>query len=139
MRGPKDLPEPDLETQLREAFTADDPEAAWYLDRAEERVVRVAHGVTSIPDLSASDVEEDDARYVEIPVVTESDVHLWMEEFVDLQPDPAIAPLLDEKQGANRRFLDRLAASHPDVLKAWRSFESARVEEALAAWRATLG
>ena len=46
--GSGNASEPDLDTQLREAFTADDPEAAWYFDRAEERVVRVCRGATNI-------------------------------------------------------------------------------------------
>jgi hypothetical protein len=83
--------EPDLETQLREAFTADDPEAAWYLDLEEDRVVRVCRGATNIPDLPARDVEDDEERYAEIPAVTESELHLWMEEFAEDHPDPTVA------------------------------------------------
>lgn len=139
MRTPSGgAPEPDLEAQLFEAFTANDPEAAWYLDRDMERVVRVSHGVTSIPDLPARDVEDDEDRYAEIPAVLESDVHGWMEEFVAAWPDETVADLLDERHGANERFIAKLAA-HPAAAAAWRTFHAGRVAEAVAAFRATLG
>lgn len=134
-KPPGDAPEPDLPTQLREAFTATDPEAAWYFDRDEERVVRVSHGTTSIPDLPAEDVEEDELRYAEIPAITESEVHLWMEEFVEGHPDPKVAALLDERQGANARFLAKLAAADPAAFEQWKTFHAARVDETVAAWR----
>lgn len=130
--------EPDLDTQLREAFTAADPEAAWYFDRAMERVVRVSHGVTNIPDLPAQDVEEDDARYVEVPAVLESEIHDWMERFVEGRADAKVAAFLDEKLGANARFLKRLAADAAASAD-WKAFHAARVAEAVAAWRAGLG
>lgn len=135
-RPPGDAPEPDLGTQLREAFTATDPEAAWYFDRAMERVVRVSHGATNIPDLPAEDVEEDEHRYAEIPAITESEVHLWMEEFVEAHPDPKVAALLDERQGANARFVAKLEAANPAAFAEWKSFHAARVEDAIAVWRA---
>jgi hypothetical protein len=133
-----DAAEPDLETQLREAFVADDPEAAWYLDRAEERVVRVSRGATNIPDLAAADVEDDEERYAEIPALTESDVHLWMEEFVEEHADPKISALLDERQGANARFLAKLAAVDPAAFARWKVFHAGRVAAAIEEWRAGL-
>jgi hypothetical protein len=136
-RPPGDASEPDLATQLREAFTAADPEAAWYLDRDEDRVVRVSHGTTNIPDLPASDVEDDEDRYAEIPALTESDVHLWMEQFVEAHPDPKVATLLDERQGANERFLAKLAAANPAASAEWKAFHTARLDETIAAWRAS--
>ena len=138
-RSASDASEPDLPTQLREAFTAADPEAAWYFDRAQERVVRISHGVTNIPDLPAGDVEDNEHRYVEIPAVLESDVHTWMEEFVEAHPDPNVATLLDERQGANARFLKKLEAANPEALAAWKTYHAARIDESLAMWRATLG
>ena len=140
MRNPSgNAPEPDLETQLRDAFTAADPEAAWYFDRAEERVIRVSHGATNDPDLPAGEVEDDEDRYVEIPAVLESDVHTWMEEFVEAHPDPKVATLLDERQGANARFLKKLEAASPEAFAAWKTYHAARIDEALAMWRATIG
>ena len=138
-RPRKDASEPELETELREAFVADDPEAAWYFDRAEERVVRVAHGETDIPELPAEEVEEDDERYVEIPAVTDSELHDWIEEFVDEQSDPAIAALLDERQDANARFLQRLAATNAAAFVQWKAFHERHVDEAIAGWRESLG
>jgi uncharacterized protein UPF0158 len=131
--------EPDLETLLREAFTAEDPEAAWYLDLGEPRVVRVSHGTTSIPDLSAEEVEEHGERYVEVPAVTESELHLWIEDFVEERADPKVAALLDEKHGANARFLAKLAKADAAAFDAWKRFHGARVDAAIAAWRAESG
>lgn len=140
MRPAADRPsEPDFETQLRAAFTAQDPEAAWYLDRGEERVVRVSHGETSVPDLPADEVEEDDERFVEIPAVTESELHDWIEEFVEERADPKVAALLDERIGANERFLARLAKADAAAFAAWKEFHGRHIEAALAAWRAGLG
>lgn len=129
-----DASEPDLDAQLREAFTADDPESAWYFDRVAERVVRLAHGATNIPDLPAQDVEEDDDRYLEIPAVTEGELHDWIERFVEGEDDAQIAVLLDERQGANARFLKRLAGQS-DAFARWTAFRAARVAEAVEEWR----
>lgn len=137
-RASGDSPAPDVATQIRDAFTAVDPEAAWYFDRDLERVVRVAAGATSIPDLPAEDVEEDEDRYVEIPTVTEGETHAWMEDFVEACGDERVAALLDERQGANARFLSKLAASDPAAHMAWKAFHAARVAEAVAAWRAQI-
>ena len=138
-RGSDSSSEPDLETALREAFTAADPEAAWYFDRVAERVVRVSHGLTNIPDLPAHDVEDDEHRYAEIPALLESDVHAWMEEFVEDFGDAKVAALLDERQGANARFAKKLEAANPVAFAAWTAFRRGRVELALADWRAGLG
>ena len=131
--------EPELETQLREAFTADDPEAAWYLDLGEPRVVRVSHGTTSIPDLSAEEVEEHEERYVEVPAVTDGELHQWIEDFVEERADPRVTSLLDEKHGANARFLAKLAAADAAAFDAWKRLHAARVDAAIAAWRAESG
>jgi hypothetical protein len=134
-----DAPEPDLGTRLREAFTADDPEAAWYFDRDMERVVRVAGGATDVPDLPAEEVEGDEERYVEIPPITEIETHEWMESFVEACGDEKVASLLDERQGANARFVAKLEKSDPAALIAWKAFHAARVAETVAAWRAEIG
>jgi len=129
---------PDLDVQLREAFVADDPEAAWYFDRGVERVVRVAHGATNIPDLLAEDVEDDEDRYVEIPTITDGEVHAWMEAFVEERDDPRVASCLDERVGANARFAKRLAAADAAAFAAWKQFHAARVADAVAEWRAEI-
>ena len=139
MKPRSKVSEPDVAALLREAFTADDPEAAWYLDLVEPRVVRVSHGTTNIPDLLAEDVEEHEERYVEVPAVTDGELHLWIEEFVEEHADPKVAALLDEKLGANARFLAKLAAADAAALGAWKRFHAARVDAAIAAWRAEIG
>jgi uncharacterized protein UPF0158 len=140
MRRPTDdRPPPDLATRLREAFTAEDPEAAWYFDRAKEIVVRVAGGETDVPELSAEEVEDDEDRYVEIPALTESEIHAWMEDFVEERGDENVAALLDERQGANPRFLAKLAAADAAAFAAWKEFHATRVAAAVAEWRAGLG
>ena len=140
MRKPVEpLPEKDLETQLFEAWVADDPEAAWYFDRDDQKVVRVHLGVTSDPDLTAEEVEGDDVRFVEIPAVTESELHDWIEEFIAEHADEKVAALLDERHGANERFVSRLSTADPASLAAWRAFHAAHVAAAIAAWRAGLG
>ena len=131
--------EPDLGTRLREAFTASDPEAAWYFDRGMERVVRVAHGATNIPDLPAQDVEEDESRYLEIPTITDGETHAWMTEFVEARGDERTSSCLDERQGANARFVKKLAAADPAALAAWKEFHAGRVMETVAAWRTEIG
>jgi hypothetical protein len=139
MKPRSKVSEPDVAALLREAFTADDPEAAWYLDLGEPRVVRVSHGTTSIPDLSAEDVEEHEERYVEVPAITDSELHLWIEEFVEERADPKVAALLDEKHGANARFLAKLAAADAAAFAAWKAFHAARLGAAIAAWREEIG
>ena len=138
MRKAESASAPDLAAQFREAFTAAAPEAAWYFDRDMERVVRVAHGATNIPDLPAQDVEDDEDRYVEIPTITDGQTHVWMEEFVEARDDERTASCLDERHGANARFVKKLAAADPAAFAAWKVFHAARVAEAVAAWRAEL-
>lgn len=126
--------EKDLREAVAEAFRATDSETAWYLDRAKRRVVRVRHGETSDPLLDAADVEDDELRFVEIPAVTESEVHDWMAEFVEQHGDAKVAACLDEKKGANARFELRLSTRAPDALVAWHRFLHAHVLAEAAAW-----
>ena len=137
-RASDSSPDPDVDAQLRAAFVADDPEAAWYFDRVAIRVVRVFNGATNIPDLPADDVEDDEDRYAEIPALTESETHGWMEVFVEQHPDAKVAPLLDERQGSNARFLTKLAAASPAAFADWTALRAARLAETVAAWRAGL-
>ncbi len=128
----------DVDARLRDAFTADDPEAAWYLDRDVPRVVRVFHGATDVPELTADEVEEHAERYVEVPALTDGELHAWIEDFVDERAEPSVAALLDERQGANARFLRELEARDPAGFAAWTAFHRRRVDEAIAAWRREL-
>jgi hypothetical protein len=136
---PAPPPDKDLATLVRDAYVADDPEAAWYLDRAGGRVVRVSHGATDDPELTAEEVERDYERWAEIPALTESELHEWMEEFVEERADPRVTALLDERQGANERFVEHLAQTDAAAFAAWKAFHAARVAAAIAAWRAELG
>lgn len=126
----------DLRGQTAEALQATDPETAWYLDRRKLRIVSVRRGEVSDPLLRARDVEDDELRFVEVPAVTEAEVHDWMAEFVDGAGDPAVAACLDEKFGANLRFEERLARKSPEGLTAWHRFRQQRIHDVADAWLA---
>ena len=126
----------DVRKALASAFQTGDAETAWYLDLVLPRVVHVRRGATNIPDLSASEVEDNELRYVEIPAITESEVHLWMEDFVEEQGDPEVADMLDEKLGANERFVESLGRSAPTALAAWTAYRARRVAAVVDAWLA---
>ena len=126
--------EQDLRRAVADAFRATDSATAWYLDRAKLRVVHVRHGEVSDPLLDAADVEDDELRFVEIPAVTEAEIHEWMAEFVIEYGDPKVTACLDEKKGANARFELRLTSRAPDALVAWHKFLHERVLAAAAAW-----
>lgn len=128
----------DLRTSVVEAMQAFDPETAWYLDRRKLRVVSVRHGVVSDPLLHAGDVEDDETRFVEVPAVTEAEVHEWMDEFVDAAAVPEVAACLDEKAGANARFVEKLARRFPEQLTAWNRFRHERVGGVADAWCARI-
>jgi len=128
----------DLRTRLAEAILAADPEVAWYLDRRRMRVVRVEHGVVDDPLLRASEVKDDDVRFVEIPAVTEAEVHEWMAEFADEGGFDGAAAALDERRGANRRFEAKLSEISADALTAWHRFRQARVGELAESWLAVV-
>jgi hypothetical protein len=124
----------ELRAGLLEAFQATDSATAWFLDRRKLRVVWVRRGVVSDPLLRARDVEDDEIRFVEIPAVTEAEVHVWMEEFVDEAAEPAVAACLDERAGANARFEQKLAALSPDALARWHRFRLERLRGVVDAW-----
>lgn len=124
----------DLRTALVEAFDARDSETAWFLDRRRERVVWVRRGTVSDPLLRARDVEDDELRFVEIPAVTEAEIHDWMADHAESCGDPAVASCLDERAGANVRFEEKLAALGPEPIAAWRRFRLARLRELVDAW-----
>lgn len=126
----------DLRAALLEAFQATDSETAWFLDRRKLRVVTVRRGVVSDPLLRACNVEDDEIRFVEIPAVTEADLHVWMEAFVDGSDDPRVGACLDQRFGANGRFEEKLGALDPDVLRSWRQFRLAQLGAEVDAWTA---
>lgn len=126
----------DLRTALAEAFESSDSEAAWYYDRLRRRVVSVRHGETNFPELDASEVEEDEERFVDVPVVFESDVHAWIEEFVEEAADPAVAACFDARQGATARFPEALGRRAPEALPRWNTRRRGRVLERVDAFLA---
>lgn len=113
-----------------------DAETAWFLDRGLGRVVTVTGGACSDPDLRPEQVEDDEARFAEIPAVTRGDEHDWLEDFVEAQDNPRLARMLDDRQGAVERFVKRLTPHHTDALAAWHAFRAARLRETAAAWLA---
>lgn len=126
----------DLRSGLLEAFQATDSETAWFLDRRKLRVVWVRRGAVSDPLLRARDVEDDEIRFVEIPAVTEAEIHEWMEEFAESAADPGVAGCLDERAGANARFEQRLAQHSAAALADWHRFRLDRLGAVVDAWTA---
>lgn len=129
----------DLRTALAEAFEAADAETAWYLDRRRSRVVSVRHGETSDPELSADEVEEDEERFVEVPAVPEVDLHEWIVAFIEERADPAVEACLDERKGANARFVASLGRRRPEVVPVWNAWRRSRVLDRVDAWLAEVG
>lgn len=124
----------ELGEALVAAFQAADSETSWFLDRRRTRVVTVKRGVVSDPLLRARQVEDDEIRFVEIPAVTEAEIHDWMEEFADESPDPAVGACLDQRAGANERFETKLAALPGGRLTEWHRHRLARLREVVDAW-----
>lgn len=124
----------DVRTALVEAFQAADSETAWYYDRAKDRVVSVKHGVVSDKLLRARDVEDDELRFVEVPALSEVEIHGWIDDFVAETDRADVAACLDRKAGANARFEERVAKKLPDVLPAWHRYRHGRVQETADAW-----
>jgi uncharacterized protein UPF0158 len=129
--------EKELRAAVVEALRATDSGTSWYLDRRKARVVSVAGGQASDPLLHAADVEDDEIRFVEIPAVTEAEVHGWMEDFVEeagAEDSAAAAASLDHKPGANARFEERLSRRAPATLSAWHRFLQARILAKAETW-----
>ena len=127
-------PTKDLRTALAEAFEASDAESAWYLDRLRRRVISVRRGETSDPELSAREVEEDEDRFVEVPIVREADVHEWIADFVQERDDAVVASCLDERKDSNARFVAALGRRRPEAVPLWNRFRRARVLDRVDAW-----
>ncbi len=131
--------QPAARALLRTSIEAGDPTVDVYLDCETLHVVKVRDGRCSPGDLIAGDVENDEERFAEIPVVTTTEEFLWMQEFVEAYGNKRVAHFLDGRKGANQRFLKRLVKQTPDALAAWQAFRTARVDELCAEWLAELG
>lgn len=124
---------------LRAAVAAGDKSVDVYLDCERLVVVRVRDGVCDPDDLDADTVEEDEERFAEIPVVTEIDEFLLMQDFVEERDEKRVTALLDARQGANARFLKRLAKQAPDALADWEAFRAAHIHRLVDDWLDELG
>ncbi len=128
---------------LRAAAAAGDRTVDVYLDRERLVVVKVKNGVCTPGDLDPRDVERDEERFAEIPVVTNITEYLWMQDFVEehveSRGDQRVAAFLDGRAGANARFLKRLAEQAPAVLADWVAFRAARIDEMTRDWLRDLG
>ena len=124
---------------LRRAVGESDPLIGTYVDLERVIVVRVKDGQCVPDDLDADQVEDDDARFAEVPIVTTSDEFLWMRDFVEEHGDRRVAGFLDGRSGANARFLKQLRKQAPDALEAWETYRTKCVHELVDAWLATLG
>jgi hypothetical protein len=129
----------DLRTALAEAFEAADGETAWYLDRRRRRVIAVRHGETSDPELTAAEVDEDEQRFAEVPVLLEAVLHEWIAEFAEERADPAVLACLDERKDSNARFAASLARRQPETVPLWNAWRRRHVLERVDAWLAEVG
>jgi len=124
---------------LRAAVAAGDRTVDVYLDLERLVVVTVRDGVCDPDDLDPEEVDRDEERFAEIPVITEIDEYLLMQEFVEERDERRVTALLDGRQGANARFLTRLARQAPDALADWEAHRRAHVAELVAGWLRDLG
>ena len=124
---------------LRAAVAEGDKTVDVYLDLERLIVVKVKDGRCHPDDLDAGAVEEDEVRFAEIPVITEIDEHLLMQDFVDERDEKRVTACLDDRVGANARFLKRLGKQAPDALADWEAYRAAHVERLVAEWLAELG
>lgn len=131
--------DPQAVALLRDAVAAGDPSVDVYLDVERLVVVKVRDGVCDPDDLVAEEVEADEERFAEIPVVTEIDEYLLMQEFVEERDEKRVTALLDGRAGANARFLKRLAKQAPDALADWEAVRRTHVTELVAEWLRDLG
>lgn len=125
-----------LPEQVADAMLATDSETAWYLDRGCARVVWVKKGQSSDPEIPARDVEDDEERFVEVPALTEGEIHGWMEDFAEACGDPAVDAALDDREGANARFEAAVAALPGGRAAEWHRHRRAEALRAAAAWLA---
>jgi hypothetical protein len=124
---------------LRTAVATGDKTVDVYLDVERLVVVKVKDGRCVPEDLDADTVETDEERFAEIPVITEIDEHLLMQDFVDDRDEKRVTACLDDRVGANARFLKRLSKQAPDALPDWEAYRTAHVAQLVAEWLDELG
>ena len=124
---------------LRAAVVAGDKTVDVYLDRERLVIVKVKDGLCKPDDLDAKQVEEDEARFAEIPVITRIGEYLWMQDFVEERDEKRVTALLDSRAGANERFLKQLTTQAPDALPDWEAYRETRIDEMAAEWFEGLG
>lgn len=123
---------PPLDQALRDAVEDDDPLTNYYVDRRTGRVVTVRDGYVDEPGLEADEIEDDERRFVEAPLLLPSTEHLWRMDFVDEIGERRVSRALDHKQGAAQRFVQRLAKLDPDLVGRWRKYRRERITELVA-------
>ncbi len=124
---------------LRKATAVGDATLDVYLDTERLVVVKVKDGQCVPADLVADDVEKNEDRFAEIPVVTTMDEYLWMQDFVEDLGERRITGLLDGRSGANARFLKQLGKQAPETLAAWEAYRTERVAAMVNEWFVALG
>jgi hypothetical protein len=113
--------------------------ASWYVDRSLRRVLEVREGqVVQDEELGPEEVDRDEDRFVEIPAVTTTDEHEWLEDFQDLHGSDWPGIRIDERAGANQRFLKALRKAHPDAHTQWSRFRGEKLRERAAEWLLTV-
>ncbi len=127
-----------MDAELRERLIVAandlDPEAVYYLDTVQPRVIRVRDGRTDWPQLTPEAVEDDEARFLDAPIVITSGEFVWMSDFAAEHPEKRVKGFLDGRKGAGPRFLKRLAKNAPEVFAEWEQFRSERVIELVDDW-----
>ncbi len=119
---------------LAEAMGTFDSLAAWYLDRAETRVVVVRDGRASEPDLDVACIDKDEERFVEVPAVTRAVEHEWLEDFQEAHGADWPHIRLDLRKGSGERFLKALKKSRPETIATWEAFRGARLLALAREW-----
>lgn len=132
-----DAPTDDLIRSVANAMGTFDALAAWYLDTGLARVLEVRDGiVVEDEELSPDEVDRDEGRFVEIPAATTTDEHEWLEAFQEAHGADWPSIRLDERAGANQRFLKALRKAQPDAHTVWSRFRVERLRELAREWLA---
>jgi len=124
----------DLVSSIVEAMSTFDPAIGWYFDAERRLAVRIEGGVCSDRLLTQEAVDDDAERFLEIPALLRIEEHEWMTDFVDQHENPRLGRMLDDRKGANARFLDRLQQHHQAVIAEWETYRAERLRLHAAEW-----